>query len=65
VSEETICKQDNINVVTVLNVVRIDISCRGVYEAQVLFEDIVARFEAGETLSIEPLPKPAAGKKPA
>jgi hypothetical protein len=52
---ETICKQDKIAVTVLFNTVKIEISCASNYEARVLFDDLVARFEAGEEVSIVPI----------
>ena len=56
--EEALCHQEKIAVTKKLCTVAIEITCRDEYEAGVLFDDIVERFNAGQTLSIEPGPKP-------
>lgn len=54
-TEETICKQDNIAITVLWDTVKIEITCSSDYEAQVLFDDLVERFETGQTISIEPV----------
>jgi hypothetical protein len=50
---ETLTRAQKIRVSVMVDTVTISLVCRGDYEAQVLFEDIVQRLKAGEELCID------------
>lgn len=56
---ETLLHAPNISVSVLFDTVKIEISCGDDYAAQVLFDDMVERLEAGQEINI----KPSAGIK--
>lgn len=53
---EILLHAPNISVSVIFSAVRIEIWCRGEYEAQVLFDDLVSRLQSGQEITIEPTP---------
>lgn len=56
---ETIVHAPNISLSVLFGRVQIEIDCKSDYEAQVLFDDLTERLEAGQEISIKPTPLPS------
>jgi hypothetical protein len=54
---ETLLHAPNISLTVMFDTVKIEIECSSDYAAQVLFDDLSGRLEAGQEISIEPVAK--------
>lgn len=53
---ETLMHSPKVVVSVLFDIVKIELSCGSDYAAQVLYDDLVQRLEAGEEISITPGP---------
>lgn len=51
---ENILHSPSVALTVLFDTVKIEITCASVYEAQVLFDDLAGRLEAGQEISIKP-----------
>ena len=51
---ETLLNAPNLSISVLFDTVKIEIQCGSDYAAQVLFDDLAQRLEAGEEISITP-----------
>ena len=52
--ETDIMRSDKIALSVFVDTVKIEITCKSEYEAQVLFDDLVDRMKSGQSITIEP-----------